>query len=455
MAISVLIVGHANTGKTSLIRTLLKRHDFGQVDNRAGTTRHVESVTLSLNHKPLLNLIDTPGFEDSMGLWENRKAPAYNQLSDLAWLNDFCQSSLAKYEYEQETKILQQLQSCDVILYVIDLRQAPLGKYLDELSLLACASKPIVPVLNFSASPSPHSQTWRSVLAERHLHATIRYDSVAFFFEDEKRLYQSLQSLLPDHYTELEKLIEHRQQAAQQRLDNATWQLSSLLIKAGASRLECAQYPPHEAESNQFEQQLRSYEAHFLAQLITLYEFREDDLVSDPLDIKNGRWQQDIFAPATLKSWGIDTGTSALTGAAIGAGIDVMSAGLTLGTATSVGALLGASWKTGRHYKDTIKSKLTGRYFICSQDATLSLLALRGLSAIAHLHHRGHASQQTYTLESSKLSEGKNLISQLQPIWAKVRQHPELATQDLGKETSELVSIHAILKAQLLKAPQA
>ena len=45
--IGIAVVGHTNAGKTSLLRTLTRRRDFGEVSPRPGTTRHVESVDLT------------------------------------------------------------------------------------------------------------------------------------------------------------------------------------------------------------------------------------------------------------------------------------------------------------------------------------------------------------------------------------------------------------------------
>ena len=40
--IQVAVVGHTNTGKTSLLRTLTRNAEFGEISSRPGTTRHVE-----------------------------------------------------------------------------------------------------------------------------------------------------------------------------------------------------------------------------------------------------------------------------------------------------------------------------------------------------------------------------------------------------------------------------
>ncbi|NVK72704.1 MAG: GTPase and DUF3482 domain-containing protein [Oceanospirillaceae bacterium] len=447
MSISLLVVGHANTGKTSLIRTLLRKQDFGEVSDRAGTTRHVESVKINIGQEAIITLTDTPGFEDSIGLWDIRHSEAFRAYQGADWLQPFCESHFAQDEFEQEAKILKQLTKADIILYVIDIRQAPLGKYLDELALLASANKPIIPILNFSASPSAHLEAWRHVLAERHLHAVIKYDTVAFYFEDEKRLYQSIQSLMPEQYDAIKHLIESREEAAQLRQTMAANQLAELILKAASTRLECSSYPPKPEESCVFEDKIRALESRYIKNLLRLYEFQAEDLKATPLAIKNDRWQQDIFDAETLKEWGVETSTSALTGAAIGAGIDVMSAGLTLGTATTIGAILGATWKTGQRYKDTLKSKLSKRYYLCLDKATLTLLCLRGLTAIHHLHQRGHASQQAYELANQ--TQDDELIDQIKPYWKQAQQHPEWENQTLSDSHPSKLALQSVLEKAL------
>lgn len=58
--LSLAVVGHTNTGKTSLMRTLLRDSDFGEVKNAAATTRHVEQAAISDGHNVLVYLYDTP-----------------------------------------------------------------------------------------------------------------------------------------------------------------------------------------------------------------------------------------------------------------------------------------------------------------------------------------------------------------------------------------------------------
>ncbi|ADZ89787.1 GTPase/DUF3482 domain-containing protein [Marinomonas mediterranea] len=446
MPINLLIVGHANTGKTSLIRTLIRDKGFGQVGNIAGTTRHVEAVDIKVERRSVLRLIDTPGFEDSIGLWDARQQPEYSGVTNYQWLETFPDTALGQQEFEQESKIIKQLINADIILYVIDSRQAPLGKYLDELNVLACANKPIIPILNFSHPATEQQDKWKSVLAERHHHAFVKYDTVAFFFEDEKRLYQTLQSLAPSQYDALQTLLDTRYEAAKQRLDEATKYVAEMLFACASKRIESALYPPEKNVQEAFENAVRSIEQSAILRLLSLYDFQKEDTLVNTLPIANNRWTQDLFSPESLTEWGLQAGTSAATGAAIGVSIDILSAGLSLGTATTIGALLGATWETGKHYKETIKSKITKKHLLCLQDATLTLLTFRAITLIRHLHQRGHASIEAYKLGMDVDDELKSLTSELPTLWKAIRQRSEQNVIQSSKNQKLIAELKSELK---------
>lgn len=450
MPIRLLIVGHANTGKTSLIRTLLRSADFGEVADYAGTTRHVEEVSLTINGQEYLTLVDTPGLEDSIGLWDAYQGSKSGD-SGLSKLTQLFDAPVFADEYSQEHKVIRQLSQCDLILYVIDARQAPLGKYQDELSLLALANKPIVPILNFSHGSDNKLNEWKSLLATRHHHTIIKYDTVAFYFEDEKRLYQALQSLLPDAYEEIQRLSEERQQQAEQRQELGLQQLLRLLIDCATYRLVSNDYPISRGKREFFQQHIREREQGYLNAILTLYDFHQADLQNSELAVQKEQWQHDLFAPDTLKKWGVNSATYATTGAAIGAGIDILSAGLSLGTATTIGALVGAGWQTGKTYKDALMTRLTGRCLIRIDHPTLLLLCMRGVAVLRHFHHRGHASQTPYQLPQGLEQETLTppLQQELDRQLSKIGQHLNWYQQPIDYQHPTIRKLRQVLE-QLL-----
>ena len=125
--------------------------------------------------------------------------------------------------------------------------------------------------------------------------------------------------------------------------------------------------------------------------LLRLYRFRPDDARMDALPLTDGRWDDDLFNPETLRQMGVRLGTGAAAGAAAGVGIDLMTGGLTLGAAAALGAIAGGLWQTFGHYGERIAAKLRGHRELTVDDAILRIVALRQRELLAALEGRGHA----------------------------------------------------------------
>jgi len=87
------------------------------------------------------------------------------------------------------------------------------------------------------------------------------------------------------------------------------------------------------------------------------------------------------------------------------------------------------------------------RHYLCLDTATLTLLCLRGLTAIQHLHQRGHASQQAFQLVTP--SKDNEFIEQMKPFWKQAQQHPEWETQALSDSHPVNLGMQEALKTAL------
>ena len=58
--VQIAVVGHTNTGKTSLLRTLTRESGFGVVSARSASTRDVSGVALICDGTPALALFAVP-----------------------------------------------------------------------------------------------------------------------------------------------------------------------------------------------------------------------------------------------------------------------------------------------------------------------------------------------------------------------------------------------------------
>ncbi len=218
--LKLAVVGHTNTGKTSILRTLLRDVYFGEVKNEAATTRHVERAQLtdSQTGEVLVALYDTPGLEDASGLMDWLEDNTASRRDGIERLQQFLAADIAQggdalssnEDYSQEAKVIRQLLASDMAVYVVDAREPVLGKYKDELTILSWAAIPVMPVFNFTDSQNANIDEWQTMLARRNLHISTRFDSVAFEFEDEMHLWQNLATMLT-HSEMLEQLMQtHR-----------------------------------------------------------------------------------------------------------------------------------------------------------------------------------------------------------------------------------------------------
>ena len=148
-ALRIAVAGHTNAGKTSLLRTLTRRPDFGEVSDRPGVTRHTERVDLLLQGRPAVHFFDTPGLEDAVALLELLQASG-GPGPRAERVRAFLRSPPAQTRFEQEAKVLRALlDHADAVFLVVDTRAPVLPKYHAEMQLLAWCARPVMPVLNF------------------------------------------------------------------------------------------------------------------------------------------------------------------------------------------------------------------------------------------------------------------------------------------------------------------
>jgi hypothetical protein len=151
--------------------------------------------------------------------------------------------------------------------------------------------------------------------------------------------------------------------------------------------------------------------------------FHKKDLSSAPLPLLDGRWEDDLFNPESLRSMGISLGKGAAAGAAAGVGIDLLAGGLTLGAAAALGAIIGGTWQSLSDYGDRLLGKLTGSRELTVDDATLRLLALRQQQLLRALAGRGHAALTPVELNAQEVNRWRD--ASLPDALDLARAHPD------------------------------
>jgi hypothetical protein len=424
--LKVAVVGHTNTGKTSLMRTLLRDVDFGEVSDRPAVTREVEGAAVLVNGRAVAELYDTPGLEDSIGLLDHldslRPPGASQRVEGIEIIEQFLRSPEAASRFAQEAKALRQVIDSDAALYVIDARDRVLGKHHDELAILAMCARPIVPVLNFTARPEAQPAVWREQLSRAGLHAAAEFDIVVLDELGEQRLYEKMRTLLDGFRPQLDALIDDRRKQRERIIVGSAGLIADLLIDAAAHCAISSMEPDAKRDAmERLKDDIRRREQQCVEQILELHRFRRDAWTGEMLPLVEGRWGLDLFHPEAMKQFGFRAGSGAAAGAMAGLAVDLVTGGLTLGAGTATGAAIGAALSTGRSYGRRFVDRLRGRTELRCDDAALRLLAARQVALVRALLHRGHAAMKPVPYGA----EGGVLAGTMPEALAQARARPE------------------------------
>ncbi|MDR1968505.1 MAG: GTPase/DUF3482 domain-containing protein [Burkholderiaceae bacterium] len=395
--IRIAVVGHTNAGKTSLLRTLTRRVNFGEVSQRPGTTRHVEAVDLDVVGQPAVRFFDTPGLEDAVALREHLDGAFDRNLTPPERIRHFLQGPEAHGVFEQEAKVLRALLDVDAAFLVIDAREPVLPKFRAEIELLNACARPVLPVLNFLHHAAQRESAWKELLSAYGLHVVVRFDAAAPFVGAERELYRDLSTLLRDRRSELDRVAASLEAEFAQRRQAACHRIAELLVDAAAMRrsasaAEFADEQERQRLTSELRKSLFDKAQRCADDLLALYGFREGDADEAPLPMVEGRWSMDFFHPEALKDASLLLGKGVVVGAAVGVVADLALAGLSLGTGAALGGAIGGAMSQGLGpLGRKLANKLRDVHELTLEDRVLYVLMGWQLGLLRSLEHRGHA----------------------------------------------------------------
>lgn len=455
--LSVVVVGHTNAGKTSLLRTLTRDKQFGEVSPRNATTRHVEKTSVTIAGKHVLALYDTPGFEDSIAfhayLQQFSATPVRKER-----LAAFLESPEAQGRFEQQAKVIKLLlKEIDALIYVIDTTEEPFRKYECELDVLSMCGIPVLPVLNFVGTKGSHETSWERILKDKHFHVKTSFDAVAPVFGSERLLYSKLGVLLDAHSEALMKIANALDDEAAQRKISALSVLADLLINVAAFRItvDGNEQEPSEQTLSVIQERVRSIEGAASDAVLTIYGFDRSDVQGFDISAISTNKEKDLFNADAIMEAKRRLGIAAIIGSTVGLGIDVALAGVTLGAGAILGgAMAGILADSAKEIWAWAKAKYKGLIDLSIDDATLSVLMDRQLELIEALSSRSHAAKSPTTSTSCE-SQSYRRWTKIAKLLSKARLHPEWSRiGDAYKEKTERKKLVIKLHAVLLEADQ-
>ncbi len=405
------LVGHTNTGKTSLLQTLLRRRDIGEVSARGGTTRAVEAGEVADEEGVIAVLLDTPGIEESDRLRDAMESEQTDRYDDPRTLLDRFLASPAAADVNDlglEAASVWAALSAEVLLYAVDARDEPKPKHLDELAVLAATARPLVPVLNYAAHPDARPADWRGACARQGLHATVAFDAVVYDDAGERRLLAALKALAPGHEAALERWLALRSRQRREAIAAAADVAAELLITAAAAVVVSAAEPRDEVARRVAVEDatalllagLRERETAARDGIAATLGFYGDEARAVAFDVAEALGGVDFLSPASLERAGLWAAGAGAGLVATGAMVDIAVGGVSLGGFAVLGAIGSALGAAGASARKVLR-RLRGQEEVRLGDAGVELLAARAVATIRAVLARGHAAIEPVPIEAA------------------------------------------------------
>jgi hypothetical protein len=367
VSVDLSVVAHTNVGKTTLVRTLLKR-DIGEIADRPHVTEAAERHTLlDTPAGDVLHLWDTPGFGDSARLLKRLKMSG----NPIGWLQTQVWDRLVDRPFFCSQQAIRNVRDeSDVVMYLVNAAEDPAASaYVDaELQILKWMGKPVLLLLNQAGPPrareaeAQDEARWAKRLAE-HVSGpgVITLDAFARCWVQEDRLLAAVSGLLPgEKNAEMQRLraawrarnvevfeqsmrvlaahvlaVSTDREEVHERLDPATLaaRAKAFLARDPNARRDPAVESAMAALLKRADERLRAD----TDKLITLHGLA-GRAKQQVLERASGQFE--LAMPADVAGTGIVGGM--LTGAAGGLVADLSAGGLTLGAGMLIGAIVGA-----------------------------------------------------------------------------------------------------------------
>lgn len=338
------IVGHPNEGKSSVLSTL-SEDDSVRVSPIPGETKDCRTFPVIIDRKEVIRFIDTPGFQNP------RKTLAWMQQyqgNDQNLITDFIHAHQDNPAFHDDCALLAPLASGAGLIFVVDGSRPLRNIDRAEMEVLRLTGRPRMAIINCKDEESSFLEGWQSEF-RKHFNAIRLFNASKATYSQRIALLNSLKAIDQD----LESVIESVIQAFQQDWNNRNLQTADVIAAMLTdSLLYYKSVPcPDGADEEQLKKKLHKSYTEFVTkrerqahqQIRRLFKHNIFNLQLPSQSIL----QQDLFSAKTWQFLGLTaqqlTMAGAISGAALGIGLDALAGGITFGIFTAIGGAFGAA----------------------------------------------------------------------------------------------------------------
>ncbi len=338
------IIGHPNEGKSSVLSTLAE-DDTVRISPIPGETTEVQNFPVMIDGQEIIRFIDTPGFQNprqTLAWMQDYKGPN-NQL-----LTAFIAAHRDDPDFRDDCNLLTPVAAGAGVIFVVDGSRPVRNMDKAEMEILRLTGAPRLAVINSKEDDSSYLDNWNAEF-RKHFNAIRVFNSSRANYAQRIELLESLKAI--DQQLEpLLKMVITTYQSDWHARNQRTAELILELLRDVLGYHTTAPCDPKDNETLS-KQKLTQHYMDYVSRtehqthkaIRTLYKHHIFDLELPPHSIL----QEDLFSDKTWEFLGLTDKqlvlAGAISGATIGAGIDLAAGGVSFGVFSALGGFLGAA----------------------------------------------------------------------------------------------------------------
>lgn len=226
---TLVVVGHPNKGKSSIVATLAEDGAVA-IAPRPGTTIRADRFPMRVEGELLYTLIDTPGFENARRAldWMRHHDPGVDRRNEA--VSAFIQQHRDDPAFRNEVELLGPLVDGDApvgVLYVVDGSIPYSDEYEAEMEILRWAGRPRMALINKIGS-ADYTGPWRTAL-DQYFSIVRSFNAVAAPFDKHLELLRGFGELREGWAEPMRHAAEVLESQRRKKRETAARQIAGML----------------------------------------------------------------------------------------------------------------------------------------------------------------------------------------------------------------------------------
>ncbi len=336
------VIGHPNEGKSSVLSTIAE-DDSVRISPTPGETTRCRTFPVIIDGAEILRFTDTPGFQNPRRVLHEMQA-FVDTGPDM--LDRFLKAFSSEAELQNDCELLGPVVRGAGIIYVVDGSRPVRNIDRVEMEILRLTGRPRMAVINCKEEDDVHLGEWKNEF-RKNFNSNRVFNAHRATYAERILLLEALQSIDQDWQATLALVVStfkrdwagRNNRTADIILDLLADCLSFKIL--GTLDKDQNEDSTREKLRKNYTEAIRKKEKAAHARIRGLFKHNIFNYDLPPCSILH----EDLFDRKTWRFLGLDQKQIALagavSGAAIGAGVDLAHAGLTFGIFTTIGGAVG------------------------------------------------------------------------------------------------------------------